>query len=165
MARSGIQGTDKLRRKLKAMEKIVQSGIRPAITETLQNVTSDAKTLAPVKEGDLQESINYKVSSDGMAGVAGPSAKSAIVKAHTDGSAFSNKKSGKIISQLSKKRLFQFFKGYWIEFGTKGNPSRNIPPMPARPFMQPAWDMNKKAGIKKVKDAVNKQLKTIAELP
>lgn len=157
----GLNGVDSLRKKLRNMEKVAESGIKPAITEILQSITMDAKQLAPKDEGELAASIEYKLSSDGLAGVSGPAAKSAAVATAVKGSPFATR-STKVATDLSKKKLFNFFKGYWAEFGTKGNPARNIPPQPARPFMRPAFDLNSSWGIKKIADAVNAQLKKMS---
>ena len=64
--------------------------------------------------------------------------------------------SGEIIkmSAANKALLFQFYKGYWHEFGTKGSPENNIPPLPARPFMNPAYQMNEEYGKQQVRAAV-----------
>ncbi len=156
--RRGLQGLDKLRRKLRNMEKVTESGIKPAITAAAQAVMIDAQLRVAVDEGDLQRSITYKVSPDGMAAVIGPAAKSAAVARAVRGNEFATR-SAVTLGAISKKDLFQFFKGYWIEYGTKGAPDRNIPPQPARPFMSPAFDVNKAWAIKKVKTEVDAQLK------
>lgn len=156
-----IQGADKLRRKLRAMEKHVQSGIRPAVTEVATAIKYDAILRAPEDSGDLKAEIGFKVSQDGMSAVIGIGAESvALVKA-VGGSAFNTSVK---MSSITKHKLWQFFKGYWAEFGTKGSPERNIPPQPARPFMQPAYDVNESWGKARVRDAVNAQLKRVSEL-
>lgn len=162
--RRGLNGVSSLRRKLRKMEPFVQSGIRPAVTKTLINITETAKVLVPKDSGDLADAIEYKVSADGMAGVAGPSAKNAAVAKVTRGSAWATRMLSKPIGATSAKRLFEFFKGFWVEFGTKGSPENNIPPMPAQPYMRPAFDMNKDAGVRDIGGAVNMQLKRVSEL-
>lgn len=161
--RRGLQGLDPLRRKLRNMEKVMESGIKPAILAAAQAIMIDAQFRVPVDEGDLQRSITYKISPDGMAAVVGPAAKSAAVAREVRGSAFATR-STVTLGAVSKKDLFQFFKGYWIEFGTKGAPDRNIPAQPARPFMTPAFDVNKEWALAKIKTEVNAQLKRIGEL-
>lgn len=62
------------------------------------------------------------------------------------------------LSKRNKALMFEYFKGYWIEFGTKGAPKKNIPPQPARPFMQPAYDLNESWILGRVKAGINKAL-------
>jgi HK97 gp10 family phage protein len=159
--RRGLQGLSSLRKKLRNMEKIVESGIKPAIRDAAIAIQLDAIQRVSVDNGDLQRSIDFKISPDGLAAVIGPSAKSAAVAREVRGSAFATR-STVSLGGISKKALFQFFKGYWLEFGTKGAPDRNIPPQQARPFMQPAYDVNKAWAIARVKTEVDKQLKTMA---
>lgn len=160
--RRGLQGTSKLRRKLRAMEKHVQSGIGDAVEDALKAVQADAIRFVAKDTGETASLIEYKQSSDRLTGVVGPGAKSAAVKKAAAGSAWATRSSK--LSKVSKRKLMAFFKGYWLEFGTKGAPDRNIPPQPARPFMQPAWDGNRAWAIDRVKKEVSKQLKRVAGL-
>jgi len=158
----GFQNIGSLRRKLRRMEKHVQSDIPQAIEQTMQAIVADAVRNAPEREGDLKRAIEYKIGRDGLTGVAGPGAKAAIVQKTAKGSAFANRSTR--MSRVSAHKLLQFFKGYWAEFGTKGNPSKNIPAQPARPFMQPAWDVNSAWARERVRKAINKQLKNVSNL-
>jgi HK97 gp10 family phage protein len=162
----GYQNVNSLRRKLKKINKHVENGIKPELQASLEMIVSSAKANAPRDKGDLIDSIAYATSSDGLAGVAGPSAKNAKVKRilNTGATSVFATSGGAVMSQATKKKIFQFFKGYWIEFGTKGAPDRNIPPQPARPFMQPAWDTNEKAIKTRMREALNEQLRKAAEL-
>lgn len=162
MARSGMQNTARLRRKFKRIEAQVQSGIRPAITGAAQSIAADAARMAPRDHGDLADAIEYKVSSDGLSAVIGPAAGAAVIEKTVKGSAFATRSTK--LTSVSKHKLLQFFKGFWLEFGTKGDPARNIPPLQPRPFMQPAFDLNKKWATEKVRTAVNEQLKKASEL-
>lgn len=161
--RRGLQGVSSLKRKLRRMEKHVQSGIPDAMESAAKSIAVAAKFMVPVDTGELKKSIEYKQSSDGLSAVIGPSAKSAAVAREVKGSAFATRSKIKI-GKLSKKKLFQFFKGYWIEFGTKGNAEKNIPAQPARPFMSPAFEATKENAITNVANAVNAQLKRVSEL-
>lgn len=161
--RRGLQGVDPLRRKLRNMEKVLESGIKPAIKQAAASIEASAKAYAPKDTGELMRAIKSKVSGDGMSAVIGPYANAAIVNSVVKGTAFNNKGGG-VLTELDKKKKFQFFKGYWIEFGTKGAPDRNIPAQPARPFMQPAFDANKAEAVANVKNLVNAQLKNIEGL-
>lgn len=168
MRKGGYSNVTPLRRKLKKLNKHVENGIKPELKASLEMVAATAAANVPRDSGDLAANIDVALSSDGLAGVAGPSAKNAKVKkALSKGatSVFATRASGgKVISTGTKKKIFQFFKGYWIEFGTKGSPERNIPPQPARPFMQPAWDINSAAIKRRLKKAIDQQLKRAASL-
>lgn len=166
--RRGYSNVTPLRRKLKKLNRHVENGIKPELKASLEIVAATARANVPRDTGDLAASIDVALSSDGLAGVAGPAAKNAKVKkALRTGatSVFATRASGgKVISEGTKKKIFNFFKGYWMEFGTKGYPERNIPAQPARPFMQPAWDVNAGRIKVRIKKAVDEQLKRAASL-
>lgn len=162
--RRGLNGVSSLRRKLRRMETFVPSRIPMAIETSAISITVTAKTLVPVDQGDLKEAIEYKMSGDRMAAAIGPAARASVVAKAVKGTLFATRTIAKKLSTISKKRLFQFFKGYWIEFGTKGNAKKNIPPQPARPFMSPAFYINKSSTVSNVAAAVNEQLKRVSDL-
>lgn len=150
MARSGISGTKSLRRKLRGVEPRILREATDVIRDGLNRIQRDAMALVPVDQGDLQASIDVKLSRDRLAGIVGPGVKAADIVRRRTGSAFGSvvrrgKKRGQKIRLIGRNRqaLWQFYKGYWVEFGTKGAPRRNIPPQPARPFMRPAYDRNR----------------------
>jgi len=62
-----------------------------------------------------------------------------------------------------KEAAFNFFKGYWFEFGTKGDPKRNIPRQRAMPFMNPAYDSNKEWILRRVKSGLAFTLKEASD--
>ena len=162
--RRGLQNVNSLRRKLRNMHKVTENSIKPVIEEVAEAIRLDAIDRVPKDTGELARSIEKKVSSDGLTAVIGPGAKIAAIIKRQSGSAFATRKAGGIkLSKASKHLLFQFFKGYWIEFGTKGNAERNIPPQPARPFMGPSFDINRQWGVNRVKDAVNNTLRRVAD--
>lgn len=158
---SGIKGINKLRLTLRRIEPEMQQPIRQAILNTAEAIKQDAIAGAPVEEGDLVRSIDYKIGRDGFTAVIGPGAKAAEIARSKGGSAFSTQdRRGEIIkmSAANKKLLFQFFKGYWLEFGTKGLPERNIPPLTPRPFMNSAYLLNEEYGKAQVRAAVKAAL-------
>lgn len=159
--RRGLNGVSSLRKKLRNMEPIVQSGLREAITEVAIYIEADAKSLVPKDTGDLAASIEHKVSPDGLAASIGPAARSASVAKAVRGSAFATRSLQKPIGAATAEKLFQYFKGVWIEFGTKGNAEKGIPPQPARPFMRPAFDMNEKWAVARIKELIDAQLKRV----
>lgn len=159
---SGIKGINKLRRTLRKIEPEMQAPIRQAILNTAEAIKQDAIANAPIDEGDLIRSIDYKIGRDGFTAVVGPGAKAAEIQRKKAGSPFATRTAAGNevrLSKTNKKLLFQFFKGYWIEFGTKGSPEHNIPPLPARPFMNPAYLLNEEYGKAQVRAAVSAALK------
>lgn len=180
----GLQNVSSFRRKLRNMQKVLEdSAIPPAIRESAQDIRDEAVRRVPIDEGTLANSIELKTSADGLTAVIGPAAKSAAIQRAASGSAFANRSTSKPLGALSKKKLFQFFKGYWLEFGTKGHTVKvkskktladggggfygkevSIPAMSPRPFMGPAFDATKNANIAKVRAAVNSVLKRAGSL-
>lgn len=158
---SGIRGINKLRRTLRRIEPELQDPIRTAILNTAEAIKQDAIAGAPIDEGDLVRSIDYKTGRDGFTAVVGPGARAAEIVRRRSGSPFATRTRQGLVIRLSaanKNLLFQFFKGYWIEFGTKGSPKHNIPPLPARPFMNPAYLLNEEYGKAQVRAAVKAAL-------
>lgn len=165
--RHGLQNVSNLRRKLRVMEKMLdERAIPPAIRDSAIDIRDTAVRNAPFDEGDLAAAVEYKMSPDGLAAVIGPAAKSVAVAKAVRGSPFATRTmdAAKQLTRLSKKKLFQFFKGYWAEFGTKGYPERNIPAQPARPWMSPAFDTNRDKSVKRVAEAVNGVLRKAGDL-
>ena len=160
MPRSRISGAARLRRKLRRVEPAILRGIQDPLRDGLNSVGRDARSLAPVRDGDLRASIDVSLSRDKLAGVVGPGAKAAEIVRRRTGSAF--KGSEVRMRKINKKLLMQFYKGYWLEFGTKGAPKRNVPPLTPRPFMRPAWDMNERRIKAAIRQGVNNALRQAA---
>ena len=174
--RSRVRGVNKLRRTLKRIDPEVTADVKTAIREGAEAIQADAIKLVPKDTGDLARAIDYRVSSDGLAAVVGPAARAAEIVRRKTGSAF--KASQVRLSKRNKKLMFEFYKGWWIERGTKGSTKRtipfykgwwigrgtkgstkrNIPPQPARPFMKPAFDLNESWILGRVKAGINKAL-------
>ena len=154
--RSRVQGANRLRRLLKRIDPEITADVKTAIREGAEAIQADAIALVPKDTGALARSIDYRISSDGLAAVVGPAARAAEIVRRKTGSAF--KASEVRLSARNKALMFEYFKGYWIEFGTKGAPKKNIPPQPARPFMKPAYDLNESWILGRVKAGINKAL-------
>lgn len=162
---SGIRGTNKLRRTLRRIDPAVTQGIRDDIRDVSEAVKQDAINLAPVDEGDLVRAIDFRIGRDGLTSVIGPGAKAADIagrKKKSRGNVFAAVARGIRLSRSNRDLLFEFFKGYWIEFGTKGNASNNIPPQSARPFMRPAWQLNRGFGVQRMRQSVSKALRKVS---
>lgn len=137
---SGIRGLTKLRRTLRRIEPEITQEVKQAIRDGAEAIKWDAKALAPRDEGDLANAIDATFSSDGLAAVIGPGSKGVQAERRAGRAAARGRTI--VLSARSTDLLWQFYKGLWHEFGTKGYPAKNIPPLPARPFMGPAYDMN-----------------------
>lgn len=158
---STIRGINRLRQTLRRIEPEMQEPIRQAVLNTAEAIKQDAIAGAPIDEGDLVRSIDYKIGRDGFTAVIGPGAKAAEIARSRGGSAFATQdRRGEIIkmSAANKKLLFQFFKGYWHEFGTKGSPEHGIKPLRATPFMNPAYFLNEEYGKQQIRAAVKAAL-------
>jgi len=104
-------------------------------------------------------SISYKIGRDGMTAVIGPGASHVRITQNPFDTT-------KYKSKPSKHAAMQFFKAYWFEFGTKGvnrvlrgGGKLVIEPQPARPFMNPAFDMNKDWIIRKTQAGISATLR------
>lgn len=153
--------SNKLRRTLGRMEPEILNNIKEPFKEGAEAIKRDAivnasladygKEIGIKDKGDMIDSISVKFGRDGLTAVIGPGAKAiAISKSPFNTTLYTTNR--------SKYAAWQFFKGYWAEFGTKGDPKRNIPAIRAAPFMQPAYDENKGWILKRVKDGVHKAL-------
>lgn len=159
--RSGLQGVSNLRRTLRRIEPEMTEEARGAMQDGAEAITLDAVARVPRDEGDLARSIGYKLGRDGLTAIIGPAAKQvAMVGGRTSaGAPFATRsRRQRKLSIKNKEALFQFFKGYWLEYGTKGSPAHNIPPLPAHPFMGPAFDLNKEWLLDKVRQGINRAL-------
>lgn len=159
--RSGFQGVTKLRKTLRRLEPEATKEIKAKIARGAQDIKDDAVRGARnldkpgVGTGEMIRSITYTFGRDGMTALIGPGAdRLKVSKSPFNTTLYKTKR--------DKEAAFNFFKAYWFEFGTKGYPKRNIPPQPARPFMNPAWDMNKDDLIRDIRAEVAKALKVAA---
>ena len=153
----GYAGLSKLRKTLRRIEPETTDGIRAVIEKGAKAIETDILINGQSHRltGDMLASVDIKYGRDKMTAVIGPGAASVTVnKSPFDTTLY--------VSQKSKFNAWQFFKAYWIEFGTKGAPDLNIPPQPAQPFVQPAWDSNKPWLVAEVRSAVNKALQVAA---
>jgi len=154
--RRGIAGVTKLRRTLRRIEPEATKGIVKAIDRTANNIMYTMIANAPRRTGDLADSISMKRGRDGMTAVIGPAARYLqLSKSPFDRSVK--------MSKPGKRALMGFFKAYFYEYGTKGDPENNIPAQPARPFLTPAFDTHKDAGLRDVRRAISDAIRIASE--
>ena len=164
---SKVQGANKLRRTLRRAPDEISGGVRKAVNDSAEAVRLDAVTR--VRPVSIKQSIEIKKGRDGLTAMVGPSASAADLAARKNKSAGGSKsafgasrRSSVRLSKRKTEELFQFFKAYWYEFGTKGVPSRNIPPQRARPFMGPAANVNRRFFEQQSRAAVQEALRLLA---
>lgn len=126
-----------------------------------ERIEKTAKQLVPVDEGDLRDSITVVYLYKKLGAIIGPGIKGYRAEQRA-GKAAAKGRTIKI-SKRNKEQFFQFMKGLWIEFGTKGNPRKNIPARRATPFMGPAFNLNRTAGISSVREAIKRALRKASE--
>ena len=157
---SSYRGINKLRRTLRRFDDESVEKLQAQMVRGAQSIKDDAVRNFKAQyegpsTGETLRSITYKISRDKLTAVIGPgAAKVKITKNPFDTTQYKTKP--------SKREAWNFFKGYWFELGTKGAPDRNIPPQRARPFMNPAYDVNKEELTRRVRKAVAIALKEAA---
>lgn len=156
---SAFQRLNKTRKLLRRLPDDMTDPIRAAFEQGAKDIAAEARfNLASARRtdtGDLMASIDYKVARDGLTAVVGPGAKAANIVKKATGSSFATRSTTVRLSGRSKKLLFNFFKGYWLEFGTK-----RITP---RPFMGPAFDGSRSRISTEVQKGISSALERAAQ--
>ncbi len=153
--KSGFFGANKLRKTLKRLDPEITSGVKLAVKLGAEDISNDAAAIAYSKgiydTGDLIDSIEVQLGREGLTALIGPGAKRLKISKSPFNTTL-------YVTDRDKYAAWQFFKGYWAEFGTKGDPANNVPPQTPRPFMQPAYDANKGTMSTQIQKAVNRAL-------
>jgi HK97 gp10 family phage protein len=132
---SEIRNARRLRRLLKRAEPAIRQEYKVVSREIGNAVLEKMRELVAEDKGDLKNALSARVSPDGLSVSVG---------------------------LTTKRRRQKFFYSRFIEGGTKGYPERNIPPMPARPFMEPAFELTKPENIKRANNLIKTSLRKIA---
>lgn len=148
--RSGIRGLNHLRRTLRRIDPAITEGVRGELADAAEAIRLDAIAGAPVDEGDLVRSIAVRFGSDRLTAVIGPGARGVQNITRKTGSPWATRTAGLRISRSARRDLMQFFKAWWIEFGTVK--------MPARPFMGPAFEANRRHFVARVRREISNAL-------
>ena len=147
--RTGFYGITKLRKTLRRIDSESVEEIKDSFKAGAQRISNDASAGAFAQgiydTGDMIASIEANMGRDGLTAVIGPGAKAVKISKSPFNTTL-------YVTDKSKESAWNFFKGYWAEFGTKGGKrsrglfrrSVKIPPKEARPFMGPAFDMNRR---------------------
>jgi HK97 gp10 family phage protein len=137
-----IQGLDKLRAKLRAMPAEVKAEVEAVLIASAEEVASTARALAPVDDGDLQDSIR----------VTGPGESTPLYS--SGGRQSVGELTAKITAGNGKVRY-----AHHVEFGHggKGSPDGAKP----RPFFWPAYRSKKKRIRNRIARAIGKAARKI----
>lgn len=133
--RRGLAGVTPLRRKLREMHKRTENTIRPIIEDAAASILWDMRSLTPVDTGNLVREMDVRISRDGMTAYIG------------------------LVTPADARDAFYFA---FLDTGTKGDPKRNIPPMPALHIRQRAFDANKAEYLARLKRAIDATLARVA---
>ena len=140
-----------IRRKFRKLPQELSREVRDVVTDVSQNIEKEAKSRVPVHTGMLRKYISAKSSRDGFTALIGYRTKTAKRKA---------------------------WYAHFIEFGTKTyHPGdkrlaanrnkttkilrRVVGAQPARPFLFPAAESNRKDFIRRARKAVKKSLRNL----
>lgn len=126
--RSGLKGVSELRRALKGLPVSMRKEIGMVVADTAIKVQADMYQFAPKDTGITASHIGSEMSGD------------------------------KLVARVGMTDLPRGFVAKFIERGTKGDPSRNIPAQSARPFIAPAADANETEFVSNVQTVLRKVL-------
>lgn len=129
-----IKNLSRARRKLRRIDAAVGGKVADEIEKMANDIAVDMRTLTPIRTGNLVHKIDFKTGRDGL------TAK---------------------IGVRTPKRAEKVFYFAFLDAGTKGQPARNIPPMPALRIRDRAFDMNKLKGMRMVRAAIGAALKEV----
>lgn len=133
-----VQGVDKLKRKLRAMPDAARREIAKAMEISAQEVVDLARSLVPVDQGDLRDSIGWNW--HGL-----PEGSVELGQVREGGRGAGNLA---IVIYAGNDRAFY---ARWVEFGTKAQP--------ARAFFYPAY----RAVRKRVRGRVQRAIRNAAK--
>ena len=146
--RRSYMDVNRLRRVLRKIDPAITGGVQKDIVHVAEQIKRQAKANVARhrRAGDLEDSIDIKYSRDKFAAVIGPGIKGATIMRRKAGSEFATRRLDVRMRKSNWKDLFQFFKGYWLENGTKGRRHRGLVKrffgrtgaIAPSPFMDPA---------------------------
>lgn len=139
MARSRTELDPRFRRLMQRLPDAMTDPLARVIAESAQAVWADTVSRIPVDTGALRDSVGIRTTPT-----------SAEV-------GFSSKRFRKEWKRAGWRAKF-------IELGTKGSAARNIPPMGARPFLRPAFEVNRQWIMDRHRAAIAQVLNRAASL-
>jgi HK97 gp10 family phage protein len=131
--RSGLRGVTKLRRTLRRIDPDITREVREEVERVTERILADMQSMVPKDTGDLAAALDKRVARDGLTARVG---------------------------LVTKAKQRDFFYARFIEFGTKEGKGPH--PQEARPFMQPAFDVNETEAKRRITQAINDALRRAA---
>lgn len=120
--------------KMRRLLKETNSGIKPAMQDSVNGLHKEVIMRVPRDTGNLEDSITSHVAKNGMSGQVGLRGKKARSRA---------------------------FYARFLEFGTKGQGGST---RPAQPFLEPAWDYEKPKIINRIEKVISNAIKKAQRL-
>lgn len=134
---STVKGLDSVIKQLQQFGKQAEAGIIAVTQATGEQIANDAKTLAPVDNGTLRQSINVDSSGNGL---------TARINANAPYAAYQEFGTGGLVSVPNE------LKDVAVQFKGKGIRQINLRP---QPFLYPAFVKNRQQYIKDLTDLLN----------
>jgi HK97 gp10 family phage protein len=155
MAGARITGLAALERKINRLPQATRDAIRAAIAQSANEIVTMAKSLVPVGNGELLQSIGWTW------GKATPKGTTTL------GRVVASKLAGDLTATIYAGDDTAFY-ARWVEFGTAPHTAggkfkgAQIPGTRARPFFFPSYRSNKKAAQRRIRAAVRKSAQDVA---
>jgi hypothetical protein len=135
MARKSSVQQRRLSRLLRRVEPEIVEPIKEVVAEAAQELLLAAESEIPVDSGVARNQMTAKASRSGLTAEVG------------------------FLTKTARKLAFY---AAFVHFGTKGAPKKNIPPMPANPFLFGPAERLRAGFIKRIDATVDKALERIA---
>lgn len=152
-----VIGLDRLNRKLSLLPLAARRRIREAMGQGADELVATMKSLVPVDNGDLRDSIAWTW---------GAAPKGALTIATVRGRGMRNTGSENTITVYAGNA--DAFWARWVEFGTAAHTAggefagATIPAIPASPFFFVSYRANRKRVKSRITRAINKSAKEVA---
>ncbi|MEW9522373.1 HK97 gp10 family phage protein [Agrobacterium radiobacter] len=150
-------GLSRIQQRMMAIPKAVRDGVRPAMERAANDIVAIAKTLVPVDDGVLRDSIGWTWG-----------------KAPAGSIALATAGSGELTITIFAGNDEAFYARF-VEFGTAGGVlgqrresgkkgkgkkfARTHPGSSAQPFFYPAYRLGKKRAVSQIKRAISKSVR------
>lgn len=146
------QSSEALAKRLAALPREIVAKVQPAIVKSVAEVAADARTLAEASRntGSLVESID----------ASGPN-ETTPPYASEGGKRTAHELQGFVTAGDTDTRH-----GHLVEFGTEERRHKDSTPtgkMPAKPFLLPAWRLNRARVQRRINSAVNRVIREASQ--